>query len=428
MALSGDAAITNAGVVTVNGVKGKTVSAAPTVAGQLLRYDGTDWTPAALVAGDIPSLDTGKLTSGTLPLARGGTGLSAGGTGHQFLTMNAGATGLEYKSLAAGTGVSFTNSGGVFTISATGSGGTVTNVTGSSPISVTSGTTTPAISISQANASTNGFLSSADWTTFNNKAPTASPAFSGTPTAPTAAANTNTTQIATTAFVLGQASSSSPLMDGVAAVGTGTTFARADHVHPTDTSRAPAAGSTSITTLGTITTGTWNASVVGVAYGGTGTNNGSITGTGALTFTAGGSNQNLTLTPSGTGFTILNGNVGVGTTGPAAKFEVVGQARSIGTAGGGARVNASASVNWNNGNTQSMSVDCATTTFSNMLDGGSYTLAVTHTGTSTCSFSQSGLVFYFSPANGPRVSGQRTLYSFQRIGNDVYVTWTVGFQ
>ena len=33
------------------------------------------------------------------------------------------------------------------------------------------------------------------------KAPTASPAFTGTPTAPTAAAGTNTTQIASTAFV-----------------------------------------------------------------------------------------------------------------------------------------------------------------------------------------------------------------------------------
>ena len=38
-------------------------------------------------------------------------------------------------------------------------------------------------------------------TTLNAKAPLASPALTGTPTAPTAAAGTNTTQIATTAFV-----------------------------------------------------------------------------------------------------------------------------------------------------------------------------------------------------------------------------------
>lgn len=37
------------------------------------------------------------------------------------------------------------------------------------------------------------------------------------------------------------ASATAPKMDGTAAVGTGTTWARADHVHPTDTSRAPIA-------------------------------------------------------------------------------------------------------------------------------------------------------------------------------------------
>ena len=73
------------------------------------------------------------------------------------------------------------------------------------------------------------------------KAPLASPALTGTPTAPTATADTNTTQLATTAFVLGQSSSTAPVMDGTAAVGTGTTFARADHVHASDTSRAPLA-------------------------------------------------------------------------------------------------------------------------------------------------------------------------------------------
>ena len=54
--------------------------------------------------------------------------------------------------------------------------------------------------------------------------------------------------------------------------------------------------------------------VLPVANGGTGTATGSITGTGALVLAAGGANQNVTLTPSGTGATILNGNVGIGTT------------------------------------------------------------------------------------------------------------------
>lgn len=74
----------------------------------------------------------------------------------------------------------------------------------------------------------------------------ASPTFTGTPAAPTAAANTNTTQLATTAFVLGQANSTAGTiaMNGSQAAGTSNLYARADHVHPTDTSRAPLASPT----------------------------------------------------------------------------------------------------------------------------------------------------------------------------------------
>lgn len=49
------------------------------------------------------------------------------------------------------------------------SNGTVTSVTGTSPVSVALGTSTPVISIAQANGTTNGYLSSTDWLTFNNK-------------------------------------------------------------------------------------------------------------------------------------------------------------------------------------------------------------------------------------------------------------------
>jgi trimeric autotransporter adhesin len=49
-----------------------------------------------------------------------------------------------------------------------GNAGTVTSVTGTAPV-VSSGGTTPAISMAAATTSVNGYLTSTDWTTFNNK-------------------------------------------------------------------------------------------------------------------------------------------------------------------------------------------------------------------------------------------------------------------
>lgn len=83
----------------------------------------------------------------------------------------------------------------------------------------------------------------------SSKAPLASPDFTGAPTAPTAPQGTNTTQLATTAFVnaeiaadmVANLATAAPLANGSAAVGTATKMAREDHVHPTDTTRAPLA-------------------------------------------------------------------------------------------------------------------------------------------------------------------------------------------
>jgi hypothetical protein len=72
----------------------------------------------------------------------------------------------------------------------------------------------------------------------------ASPTLTGTPAAPTAAVDTNTTQLATTAFVLGQVGTATALMDGVASSGSSLRYARVDHRHPTDTSLAPLASPT----------------------------------------------------------------------------------------------------------------------------------------------------------------------------------------
>lgn len=79
-------------------------------------------------------------------------------------------------------------------------------------------------------------ISTATAAALAEKAPLASPTFTGTPKATTASADTNTTQIATTAFVIGQASSSAPLgLTDTAAVGTSKKYAREDHQHPMPT-------------------------------------------------------------------------------------------------------------------------------------------------------------------------------------------------
>lgn len=105
-----------------------------------------------------------------------------------------------------------------------------------------------------------------------SKAPLASPALTGTPTAPTAATGTTTTQIATTEFVANTVGamtsgvsdvkvdgtsvvtagianipaipsagtgSSYPTMNGTRALGSNAGYARVDHVHPSDSSRVP---------------------------------------------------------------------------------------------------------------------------------------------------------------------------------------------
>lgn len=93
-------------------------------------------------------------------------------------------------------------------------------------------------------------ISTATATALALLAPLASPALTGTPSAPTATIGTNTTQLATTAFVLANATGSvspatvAPLIDGTAAVGTSLLYARQDHVHPTDTTRAALASPT----------------------------------------------------------------------------------------------------------------------------------------------------------------------------------------
>jgi hypothetical protein len=192
----------------------------------LLQYDSTAgyWknVPATTVGvtsfstgttGFTPSTaTTGAVTlAGTLKPSNGGTGVTTTPTNGQLLIGNG--TNYTVANLTAGSGVTITNSAGGISISATGTGGTVTSVSVASANgfagSVANATTTPAITISTsitgllygngtaiaaatvssplsysagtlsipvATSSANGYLSSTDWTTFNNKQSTSAPA------------------------------------------------------------------------------------------------------------------------------------------------------------------------------------------------------------------------------------------------------------
>lgn len=85
----------------------------------------------------------------------------------------------EAAGITAGTGVSVTNGAGSITIANTG----VTSVTGTAPV-VSSGGATPAISMAAASSSSNGYLTSSDWTTFNSKQPAGTYVTSVSATAP----------------------------------------------------------------------------------------------------------------------------------------------------------------------------------------------------------------------------------------------------
>lgn len=217
------AATGSSGVTSVNataGTTGLSFTGGPITTTGSLVLGGTlaitnGGTGAITAAGALANLGAATLSSPTFtgtPTAPTATPL----TGGNQIATNAYVDAAVSAAVIAGGG-----SGGTVT-SVSGSGGTTGLTLGGGPIT-TAGTLTLGGTLSIANGGT-GATTAADALTSLGAATLASPSFTGTPTAPTAALGTNTTQIATTAFVLANAGSGG--VTSVAANGgtTGLTF------------------------------------------------------------------------------------------------------------------------------------------------------------------------------------------------------------
>ena len=119
--------------------------------------------PASIITGTL-GVDHGGTGATTLTGYVKGSGTSAFTASSTIPTTDLSGT-VTNAQLANS---SITINGSAISLGGTVSVGTVTSVTGSAPIA-SSGGTTPAISISQATTSTDGYLSSTDWNTFNSK-------------------------------------------------------------------------------------------------------------------------------------------------------------------------------------------------------------------------------------------------------------------
>jgi hypothetical protein len=187
----------------------------------------------------------------------------------------------------------------------------------------------------------------------------ASPALTGLPTAPTAGPGTNTTQLATCAYVQAAvaaatagvasfngrtgavtliatdvtavlpASTTNPTMNGVASPGTQAAWARGDHVHPVDTSRYAATNPSNFQTAAQVTASLANylplagGSLSGALSGTTIGASGSIISSGGALLSAIGNVQSQGATAhyyllNGSGYLLVDDGGNISITGPTA--------------------------------------------------------------------------------------------------------------
>jgi hypothetical protein len=278
-----------------------------------------------------------------------GTAISAAVSGTDYAPATSGTSILYgngaggFSNVTIGSGVSF--SGGV--LSASGTGGTVTAVTGVAPITSTGGST-PAIGITQATSTTNGYLSSTDWNTFNNKQPAGSyvtavsvasaNGFAGTSSGGTTPALTLSTSITGVLYGNGTAISAATGSQIVSAIGSTavTNATNATNLLGGATGSIPYQSATNTTTFlaagsngqiirqvggvptwgndytGTVTSVSGTGTVNGITLTGTVTSSGSLTLGGTLSSITNGQLVNSTISGVALGGNLFNLTAGTG--------------------------------------------------------------------------------------------------------------------
>jgi hypothetical protein len=166
-----DISPTGTGHVHINPTGVNSIQINPTYVGTMDNMTIGATTPKAITGTTITAttfVGSGASLTNVVNSLAASTGISVSGSTGAVTVTNTAPD--QTVAISSGTGISVSGTYPNFTVTNTApsSGGTVTSVTGTAPV-VSSGGATPAISMAAATGSVNGYLTSTDWTTFNNK-------------------------------------------------------------------------------------------------------------------------------------------------------------------------------------------------------------------------------------------------------------------